>query len=165
MFRKGSIICLNCSADINPATIGDGGGCNPIQLHSIQKDGTIIIHEKDLMEDIAFISSWLRISINFYDCQTRPSFVPKRSPKKAVAIAAVALATCLATFLLNWSFNLGDKIQQDLRAYGANIVILPYGESLPISIQGVTLPTASEERYLKMRELKKSITFSGRTRL
>ena len=75
--------------------------------------------------------------------------------KKAVAIAAVALATCLATFLLNWSFNLGDKIQQDLRAYGANIVILPYGESLPTSIQGVTLPTASEERYLKMSELEK----------
>ena len=46
-----SVICLNCSADINPATIGDSGGCNPIQLHSIQKDGTIIIHEKDLLKD------------------------------------------------------------------------------------------------------------------
>jgi uncharacterized membrane protein len=47
--ESGAIICLNCSADINPATIGESGGCNPIQLHSIQKDGTIVIHEKDLM--------------------------------------------------------------------------------------------------------------------
>ncbi len=75
--------------------------------------------------------------------------------KKAVAIAAVALATCLATFLLNWSLNLGDKIQHDLRAYGANIVILPHGESLPISIQGATFRSASEERYLQSAELNK----------
>ncbi len=47
--ESGSIICLNCSADINPATIGQGGGCNPIQLHSIQKDGTIVIREQDLL--------------------------------------------------------------------------------------------------------------------
>jgi FTR1 family protein len=48
--ESGAIICLNCSADINPATIGDGGGCNPIKLHSIQQDGTIVIREQDLME-------------------------------------------------------------------------------------------------------------------
>jgi putative ABC transport system permease protein len=75
--------------------------------------------------------------------------------KKAVAIAAVALATCLATFLLNWSLNLGDKIQRDLRAYGSNIVILSHGESLPISIQGATFRSASEERYLQSSELEK----------
>jgi FTR1 family protein len=46
-----AVICLNCSADINPATIGESGGCNPIQLHSIQKDGMIVIHEKDLLKD------------------------------------------------------------------------------------------------------------------
>jgi FTR1 family protein len=46
----GVIICLNCSADINPATIGDGGGCNPIKLHSIEKDGNIVIQEQDLLK-------------------------------------------------------------------------------------------------------------------
>ena len=52
--------------------------------------------------------------------------------KKAVAISAVMLATCLATFLLNWSLNLGDKIQKDLRVFGANIIISPQGDSIPI---------------------------------
>lgn len=75
--------------------------------------------------------------------------------KKAVAMAAVALATCLATFLLNWSFNLGDKIQKDLRAYGANILILPQGESLQYS-ESTEIPTKIESnQYLQTAELKK----------
>ncbi len=75
--------------------------------------------------------------------------------KKAVAMAAVALATCLATFLLNWSFNLGDKIQKDLRAYGANILILPQGESLQFS-ESNELPTKiGSDQYLQISELKK----------
>jgi uncharacterized membrane protein len=28
------LICLNCSAEINPLTVGAGGGCNPIPLES-----------------------------------------------------------------------------------------------------------------------------------
>ena len=53
-----AIICLNCSADINPGTIGESGGCNPIQLHSIQKDGTILIREQDLLEISYFSNSF-----------------------------------------------------------------------------------------------------------
>lgn len=75
--------------------------------------------------------------------------------KKGVAMAAVALATCLATFLLNWSFNLGDKIQKDLRAYGANILILPQGESLQFS-ESNELPTKIvSDQYLQTAELNK----------
>ena len=75
--------------------------------------------------------------------------------KKAVAMAAVALATCLATFLLNWSFNLGDKIQKDLRAYGANILILPQGESLQFS-ESNEIPTKIESnQYLQTADLQK----------
>lgn len=73
--------------------------------------------------------------------------------KKAVAIAAVALATSLATFLLNWSFNLGDKIQKDLRAYGANILITPSGESLPFSVGGNEFGAVPSDTYLKSSQL------------
>jgi putative ABC transport system permease protein len=74
--------------------------------------------------------------------------------KKAIAAAAVALATALATFLLNWSFNLGDKIQRDLRAYGANILILPGGERLPFSIGGSEFPVLPGDSYLKLQEME-----------
>lgn len=78
--------------------------------------------------------------------------------KKAVAVAAVMLATSLATFLLNWSFNLGDKIQRDLRAYGANIVITPGGEALPFSVGGSEygiLPSDAYLNFTQMEGLKK----------
>lgn len=74
--------------------------------------------------------------------------------KKLVAIAAVALATCLATFLLNWSFNLGDKIQRDLRAYGANILITPSGETLPLPIGGGEYGNLPGDSYLKSSEME-----------
>lgn len=73
--------------------------------------------------------------------------------KKAVAVAAVMLATSLATFLLNWSFNLGDKIQRDLRAYGANILITPGGETLPFSVGGSEYGTLPSDSYLKFSEM------------
>lgn len=73
--------------------------------------------------------------------------------KKAVAVAAVALATSLATFLLNWSFNLGDKIQRDLRAYGANILITPRGERLPFSIGGSEYGALPSDAYLKLSDM------------
>jgi len=75
--------------------------------------------------------------------------------KKAVAMAAVALATCLATFLLNWSFNLGDKIQKDLRAYGANILILPQGESLQYSESNEVPAQIGSDQYLQTADLQK----------
>ena len=46
-----SIICLNCSADINPSTIGDSGGCNPIHLSSINQSGTIVIPINNLLQE------------------------------------------------------------------------------------------------------------------
>jgi FTR1 family protein len=46
--RVGAIFCMNCVAEINPATIGLGGGCNPIPLsYTIQAD-TLRITVDDL---------------------------------------------------------------------------------------------------------------------
>jgi uncharacterized membrane protein len=37
--EAGAIFCMNCVAEINPSTIGLGGGCNPIPLaHLVQAD-------------------------------------------------------------------------------------------------------------------------------
>ncbi len=81
----------------------------------------------------------------------------RRDPrKKAIAISAVALATCLATFLLNWSLNLGDKIQRDLRAYGANIVITPQGDSLPLVVGNTEAGFAASDRFLNTSDIVKT---------
>lgn len=88
---------------------------------------------------------WWRLIFNSFRLEVR---------KKSVAVSAVALATCLATFLLNWSFNLGDKIQRDLRAYGANILITPGGETLPLSIGGGEYGSLPSDAYLKLSEME-----------
>jgi len=50
--EAGSVICLNCSADINTATIGRGGGCNPIPLAFREEGGFLIIRVDDLMKQV-----------------------------------------------------------------------------------------------------------------
>src|SRR3989441_11959774 len=40
---KGRLVCLACAADINPATLGRSGGCNPIPLRHRDEDGNLII--------------------------------------------------------------------------------------------------------------------------
>ena len=49
-FYKGSsgLICKNCSAPINPQSVGQGGGCNPIPLRSNQQGDSVVISITDL---------------------------------------------------------------------------------------------------------------------
>jgi uncharacterized membrane protein len=46
--ESGALICLNCAADINPATIGAGGGCNPIPLPAEIGADTVVISLQEL---------------------------------------------------------------------------------------------------------------------
>jgi uncharacterized membrane protein len=54
-YQEGPVIyCLNCAAEINPSTIGLGGGCNPIPLnHKIQNE-TLRIAVDDLRAGMKF---------------------------------------------------------------------------------------------------------------
>jgi high-affinity iron transporter len=45
---EGGVICKNCAAPINPQTVGQPGGCNPIPLKSQVSGDNIIISEADL---------------------------------------------------------------------------------------------------------------------
>ena len=51
--RKGRLVCLACAADINPATIGTGGGCNPIPLRYRDDGDDLVIALKDLAAEHA----------------------------------------------------------------------------------------------------------------
>jgi FTR1 family protein len=44
----GTVICKNCVAPINPQSVGQPGGCNPIPLKATTKADTIVIAEADL---------------------------------------------------------------------------------------------------------------------
>ena len=54
-----------------------------------------------------------------------------RQKKKLFLIAlTVALGVSLATAMLNVMFDVGDKVNQELKAYGANLSIVPKGASM-----------------------------------
>lgn len=48
-----NLVCLNCAADINTATIGEGGGCNPIKLLFETRGGELIVTLKNLKKEEA----------------------------------------------------------------------------------------------------------------
>jgi high-affinity iron transporter len=43
------VVCKNCSAPINPQSVGSKGGCNPIPLKATQTADAVIIQEADIM--------------------------------------------------------------------------------------------------------------------
>lgn len=47
---QGRLTCLACAADINTASLGTGGGCNPLPLAFREEGGAIVIAVKDLAE-------------------------------------------------------------------------------------------------------------------
>jgi uncharacterized membrane protein len=51
-FYKSSstIVCKNCAAPINPQSVGQPGGCNPVPLKAIVQGDNVIVAQRDLAE-------------------------------------------------------------------------------------------------------------------
>jgi high-affinity iron transporter len=48
-YKSGNgVVCKNCSAPINPQSVGAKGGCNPIPLNATQTADSVIIQEADI---------------------------------------------------------------------------------------------------------------------
>ena len=69
----------------------------------------------------------------------------RRSPRrKAMIIAAIAMGSAVATSMLGVMLSIGDKINRELRAVGANIVVTPRAASVTGGIGGVSTSAAGE---------------------
>jgi high-affinity iron transporter len=53
-FYKGTngIICKNCAAPVNPQSVGQPGGCNPIPLQSTQDGDSVVISMTDVAQQV-----------------------------------------------------------------------------------------------------------------
>lgn len=49
---RGRLVCLACAADINTATLGTGGGCNPLPLRYREEGNDLLISAEDLAQQI-----------------------------------------------------------------------------------------------------------------
>ena len=76
-----------------------------------------------------------------------------RQWKKMTMIAfTIALGASLATAMLNVMFDVGDKVNQELKTYGANIRVVPETASILSDIYGIE---DSQTQYLREDELGK----------
>ena len=80
---------------------------------------------------------------------------PRSRRRSLWAVLAVALGTAVAAAMLNVSLDVGDKVGQELRSLGANIVITPAADSLPVEIGGIDYRPVSEGSYIAESSLGK----------
>ena len=66
----------------------------------------------------------------------------------------VALGVSLASAMLNVMFDVGDKVNQELKAYGANITVVPKNAALLKDVYGLS-GEATHKEYLNESELGK----------
>ncbi|BEU88379.1 ABC transporter permease [Selenomonas sp. TAMA-11512] len=70
----------------------------------------------------------------------------------ALIALTVALGASLAAAMLNVMFDIGDKVNQELKAYGANITITPQSSTVLQDVYGVE---GARKEYLKEEDLGK----------
>ncbi|MDR3294311.1 MAG: ABC transporter permease [Clostridiales Family XIII bacterium] len=77
-----------------------------------------------------------------------------RQKGKMLMIAfTIALGASLATAMLNVMLDVGDKVNQELKTYGANIQVIPKEASLLGDLYGLGEDSGAAERYLRESEL------------
>jgi putative ABC transport system permease protein len=82
--------------------------------------------------------------------------------RKILAGVAVALGVAVATAMIAVATDIGDKMNRELRSFGANIVVYAEEDALNVEIGGVNFKPASIGRYLKEADLAKIKTIFWR---
>ena len=69
--------------------------------------------------------------------------------------AAVSLGMAVATAALSVSLDVGDRLAHEFRSLGANLVVTPEADSLPLEIGGVDYRSGNAGAYLPESDLRK----------
>jgi putative ABC transport system permease protein len=80
----------------------------------------------------------------------------RRSPRrKAMTVAAVAMGTAVATAMLGVMLDIGDRVNRELRSLGANLMVTPKAQSLPVEIGGISYRPVSAQDYIPEDQVRK----------
>jgi putative ABC transport system permease protein len=86
----------------------------------------------------------------------------RRPRRKLLTMAALALGMAVATAALSVSLDVGDRLAQEFRSLGANLLVTPQADSLPLEIGGVDYRPANAGAYLPEADLGKLKTIFWR---
>ena len=73
--------------------------------------------------------------------------------RKLLAGIAITLGVAVATAMIAVATDIGDKINRELRTFGANIVVYPDTDTLNVEIGGVNLKPPADGAYLNEADL------------
>jgi putative ABC transport system permease protein len=89
------------------------------------------------------------------------SFV--RNPRrKVLTAAALVVGMAVATATLTVALDVGDRLAREFRNLGANLVVTPQADTLPVNIGGVDYRPVNEGAYLTETDLGKLKTIFWR---
>jgi len=75
--------------------------------------------------------------------------------RKLLAGIAITLGVAVATAMIAVATDIGDKINRELRSYGANLVVTPQEDTLDVEVGGVNLKPPSDGTFLNEADLPK----------
>ena len=84
--------------------------------------------------------------------------VTRQKRKLLMMACTMALGISLATAMLNVMLDVGDKVNQELKTYGANIMVTPRGASILGDLYGVEEGAGVADKFLIEAELPKMKT-------
>jgi len=79
----------------------------------------------------------------------------RRPRRKVLTAAALSLGMAVVTAALSVSLDVGDRLASEFRSLGANLLVTPQADSLPLEIGGVDYRTVSAGAYLPEADLPK----------
>jgi putative ABC transport system permease protein len=92
------------------------------------------------------------------------SFV--RNPRrKMLTAAALVVGMAVATSTLTVALDVGDRLAREFRSFGANLLVTPQSDTLPVEIGGVDYRPVDEGSYLQEADLGKLKTIFWRNNI
>src|ERR1700682_3445304 len=90
---------------------------------------------------------------------------PRRPRRKLLTGAALALGMAVATAALSVALDVGDRLAREFRSLGANLLVTPQADSLPLEIGGVDYRPVNAGAYLPEADLGKLKTIFWRNNI
>lgn len=84
-----------------------------------------------------------------------------RKGRTVLLLAVLAMASSLATALGIVSSSMGKRVAEEVRKYGANLVIIPESARLDVGSGGLNFGVVSEPTYLQQRQVENTLAQSG----
>src|SRR5579863_8663940 len=89
----------------------------------------------------------------------------RKPRRKILTAAALALGMAVATATLEVALDVGDRLAREFRSLGANLLVTPASDTLPLEIGGVDYRPVDSGAYVPVSDLGKLKTIFWRNNI